>query len=77
MKQTAEHEITVRMRYPQEDWAVLVSDMLNRRSVAKEGRIINVSSERLTAMQNDGMRIKTSRYKSNTHFLDELYFWRI
>ena len=54
MKQTAEHEITVRIRtrYPQQDWVVLVSDMLNRRSVAKEGRTINVISERLAATQN-------------------------
>ena len=54
MKQTAEHEITVRIRtrYPQEDWAVLIGDMLNRRSVAKEGRIVDVISERLVGMQN-------------------------
>ena len=54
MKQTAEHEITVRIRtqYPQEDWAVLIDDMLNRRSVAKEGRIVDVFSERLVGMQD-------------------------
>lgn len=54
MKQTAEHEITVRIRtrYPQEDWAAIVSDILNRRSVAKEGRIVNVISERLVGMQD-------------------------
>ena len=48
MKQTAEHEITVRIRtqYPQEDWAALVSDALNSRSVAGKGRIIDVSSSK-------------------------------
>ena len=48
MKQTAEHEITVRIltRYPQEDWAALVSDALNCRSVAGKGRIVEVCSER-------------------------------
>ena len=50
MKQTAEHEITVRIRtrYPQEDWAALVSDALNCRSVAGKGRIVDVRSEQLT-----------------------------
>ena len=50
MKQTAEHEITVRIRtrYPQEDWAALVSDALNSRSVAGKGRIVDVSSSKPT-----------------------------
>lgn len=50
MKQAAEHEITVRIRtrYPQEDWAALVSDALNSRSVAGKGRIVDVSSSKPT-----------------------------
>ena len=54
MKQTEKHEITVRIRtfYPQEDWAALVSDALNSRSVAGKGRIVDVSSERLVETQN-------------------------
>ena len=50
MKQTVEHEITVRIRtrYPQEDWAALVSDALNNRSVAGKGRIVDVSSSKPT-----------------------------
>lgn len=50
MKQVTERDITVRIRtkHPHEDWAALVSDALNSRSVAGKGRIIDVSSSEPT-----------------------------
>ena len=59
MKQTAEYEITVRIRtrYPQEDWAALVSDALNSRSVSGKGRIIDVSNSKPTeSMERNAIR---------------------
>ena len=49
MKQTAEHEVTVRTRYPQEDWpVVLVKAMLDNHSIKDDRRIVSVESHTAT-----------------------------
>ena len=50
MKQTAEHEITVRIRtrYPQEDWPVLVKAMLDNHSIKDDRHIVSVESHTAT-----------------------------
>ena len=54
MKQTEEHEITVRIRtrYPQEDWAALVGEMLGDLTLTEKGCIGDIGSGRSVEVQS-------------------------